>query len=310
MLGLGAFALPHAAFADVQTVQILPPGRSACTPPAISGFTPYIYEGGMHSFEFYVSDASYVAVAGLVGETPVPFYYVSRRNMDGTLRIHVDLPTTNIRTNTPIQITMLSMAAPGLPTCLSAFSTSVSRETTPAAHDAQERPTPKPLTENTGKMPEIAVAPKEEASGATPVTTQKEDFGRETEKKESATKNPIVSAFSTLGQVVVSMCSAKETTKRLWAFLVAVFALLIVGIVFGTLPAISNFSPVYMKLAAIAIPLILLAGLWVLSPACRPGVWPLFALTALSVAAAYGVFQDTKFVQGVIQLPPGTPPRN
>src|SRR3989344_5417979 len=98
----------HGAEVAVQTAQLLPPGANTCAPAVVSGFTPYMYEGALHSFEFTVADSSYVAIVASVGSIDIPFNQMSRQVTQSGVRIHADLATTPIRAALPITVTMLS----------------------------------------------------------------------------------------------------------------------------------------------------------------------------------------------------------
>src|SRR3989344_6150595 len=74
---ISAFPVQTSAL-EVSTQQVLPPGGSACAPTSAVNFTPYIYEGELHSFEFTLPDASYVALLGSVGHTPISSQQMTR----------------------------------------------------------------------------------------------------------------------------------------------------------------------------------------------------------------------------------------
>src|SRR5262245_23671225 len=97
-IAFGSPSQTHAAELGAQTAQLLPLGQAnACPQLGVSGLTPYIYNGALHSFEFNVTDASYVSIAGSVGGKDVPFYQMVRRAAPGGgLRVHVDIATTPV----------------------------------------------------------------------------------------------------------------------------------------------------------------------------------------------------------------------
>ena len=111
---------------STQTMQVLPVGGNACAPVSATNFTSYIYDGALHSFEFTLPDPSYVALIGSAGNTPISFQTMTRRTdtITGSLRVHVDIPTTPILGMLPIRVTLLS-ARTGSPVCLMVVSISV-----------------------------------------------------------------------------------------------------------------------------------------------------------------------------------------
>ena len=108
-----------------QTAQVLPVGGNSCAPVSVANFTPYVYDGALHSFDFTISDPSYVALMGSVGNTSIPFSLMTRRvDASGVLRVHVDIGTTPIRGTLPIKVTLLSSRT-GSPVCLTVASMSL-----------------------------------------------------------------------------------------------------------------------------------------------------------------------------------------
>lgn len=297
VFALGIFVLPGAASADVATKQVLPPGGTSCITPSVYGFKAYEYDGALHSFEFFVSDASYVAVSGAAGGAQVPFFYASRRNVDGSMRIHIDLPTTSLDSALPIQIAMLSASNPSTPTCLSVFTTSVSGKTS-SQKPARQQP------EKSAEQTTPAAILEEGASVSRETDT--DDVSRETSEKSplksGAAAGFITSAFTSLSGIVSSMCTPSDGPMRLWAFLLALYALLLIGTVFGSFQAIGPVEPTHLKWGGVALPLILFAAFWYLAESCRPGIWPIAILALFAGAAGYGLTKET-WTQSVLQLP-------
>src|SRR3989344_2331414 len=129
LVGLTLPSKTFAAEVSVQTAQLLPPGSNTCAPLPVSGFTPYVYNGALHAFEFSVSDSSYVAIAGSAGNTSIPFNQMTRRiEASGTLRVHADMATTPIRGSLTVNVTMLSSKGAGQPVCISIISTTIDAE--------------------------------------------------------------------------------------------------------------------------------------------------------------------------------------
>src|SRR3989344_8081280 len=114
---------PSSISADIvgtQTRALIAVAGSACVPLSAYGFTPYVYDGALHSFEFTVPDSSYVALTGTVGNTPIPFQFMTRRgDAADALRVHVDISTTPIHGMLPLSVTLLSAQGTGQSVCMS-----------------------------------------------------------------------------------------------------------------------------------------------------------------------------------------------
>lgn len=119
-------AMPNGARAatDVVVRQVLPPRAQTCPSLDASDVRPHVYGGALHSFDILISDSLYVAVGGSVGDARLSFQYMTRwRQVDGSLRIHVDVETTSLHAAVPVRITLLSTSTGGRPiTCIAVIS--------------------------------------------------------------------------------------------------------------------------------------------------------------------------------------------
>ena len=133
MFSVAFAAFPGGAAADISSVrtqQLLPVGGNTCTPLSAYDFAPYVYDKTLHSFAFTVSNSSYVALAGSVGGTSVPFYLMTRHgDAMGALRVHVDIPTTPVSEGLLLSVTLVSAQGGGQPVCMSTVSMMVSGTT-------------------------------------------------------------------------------------------------------------------------------------------------------------------------------------
>ncbi len=262
-----------------ETSQVLPPGGSSCAPMSATDFTPYIYDGALHSFEFTVRDASYVALVGSVGNTSLPFHVMTRRvDASGSLRIHVDIATTPIRGTLPIQITLLS-ARVGQPVCLGVVSINVgsgpTQPRTPVAYTAPASPKP-----SKGIVP-ASLAPSSTSTTPTPTTQQT--------VATSATVTP--SVIGTMQSPLRNICASEASAYRLWLILLVLFTIVVGGALWAEFPMSLPWARTPERVATLILSLLLLLlAFWYLSVACRAALWlPLlaFLIAVLGLLAAF-----------------------
>src|SRR6185503_20384579 len=105
------FCLPLHAHAEtsVRVSGAIPPNADPrnCSALQVSEVHPYIYDGALHSFEFTISNPSYVALGGSVGDESVDFQYITRWLDGNTLRIHVDVASVSLANDLPLQVVLL-----------------------------------------------------------------------------------------------------------------------------------------------------------------------------------------------------------
>lgn len=272
---------PTLASADViasQTAQILPLGSNNCAPVSATGFTPYIYDGSLHSFEFTLSDSSYVALLGSVGNTSIPFNQMTRNAApNGGVRIHVDITTTRIMGTVPLQVTLLS-ARTGQPVCVSIVSMSVG--TGPVATQNIPVYTP-PVSAPTTPVRPSTPSSKPVATSTTPVAT---------------TSAPIASTSAT-GSVIGTqnplkdLCASETSAYRLWVILLVLYALIVGAALWAEFPMSLSWARTPERIATIILVLLLLLlAFWYFSVSCRAALWmPLlaFLIAVLGLLAAF-----------------------
>ena len=297
---------PKAIFAaevSVQTAQLLPPGLNTCAPLAVSGFTPFVYENALDSFELTLQDNSYVAIAASVGNENVPFNQIGRFvDSSGQIRIHADIVSTPLHGTLPITITLISAKA-GQPVCASSVITSVGSgpvvslpvPTTPSTPSK-----PKPPTSPTSTSKPAPAAPVKPATPSTTVS------GGKTSTSGSATVGTKVGT-GTAG-VLKNICSTSNA-PRLWGILLFVYAVLVAAVVFGQtrMPAMMRSQEAIA--ATIVIPFLLLFGLWYFAESCRINAWAPAIATVIALVGLSVAFWDKPKssgpTQGVINLPSG-----
>ena len=306
-------AFPSAIAADTistETRQVFPTGSNTCVPLSAYSFTPYIYEGALHSFEFTVPDNSYVALTGSVGNTAIPFRFMTRRgDAADALRVHVDISTTPIPGMLPLSVTLMS-ARGGQSVCMS----TVVMTTSSASISSSATP-PQTSTEVMGASvpPVTVVEPQPISTIEEPVLTPDDTVAIEEpagEVSDSAasigtdaeTTAPTTSTTSTKGEVVASLnlasiqdrivesCVAEDGASRLWILLLATYAIVTAIAVFAKLPASRMYSA-GQRTATVVTPFVLLLGFWYFVESCRTSWAPVVAILVV-LAGLIGVFWD------------------
>lgn len=294
---------PSFASADevsVQTAQILPVGSNTCAPAAVSGFTPYVYNGTLDAFEFTVSDSSYVAIAATIGNTSIPFNQMTRRSeSSGAVRIHGDLTSTRVGNGLPVSVTMLSAKGAGQPVCLTSITTLVTADgelsIAPPAPAPAPAPKPTPVS-TTAPKPKPVPAPAPTPVSKTPTSTAV--------KPITATS----AAFATTQSILKNMCTGAGA-DRLWFVLLALFAAVVAFAVFGQAQLPPALRTQEWTAAAIVVPFLLLFGLWYFVESCRTTPWvpviaTVIALAGLGIAFwERGAVKKVQPTQTVINLP-------
>ncbi len=290
VLAISAFTIFFATFpvkafaldAEAQTRQLLPVGGSSCTAVSATNFTPYVYDGALHSFEFTVSDASYVAVLGSVGDTPLSFQLMTRKtDPSGMLRMHVDIETTPISGTLPLKITMLS-ARSGNPVCLTVVSASVnSGLVTPQSNPVVSTiPTSPTSVSAAPTTPSVTSAPKPSSSNPVPTTQQV----LTTSTSEGSMVGAVQNAFGKL-------CATEASAYRLWLVLLVLYILIVGAVLWAEFPMSMPWARTPERIATIILGLLLLLlAFWYLSISCRAALWmPLlaFLVAVLGLLAAF-----------------------
>ena len=280
----------HAAAQSIstQTQQLLPLGPSTCGAVVATDFTPYIYDGALHSFEFSLPDPSYVAIIGTVGDASIPFQVMTRKvSSAGVLRVHVDTPTTPVTGTLPIVVTLLS-ARQGQPVCAAIVSMSVGSG--PVVVKSPVKPIvqkPVPIKKPISISPPRPVPPKVPStpkSPSVPSTTT-------VPAKATTTVTSATSVVSTVQSQLRSICASDTSAYRLWLILLVLYALIVGVALWAEFPMSLPWARTPERVATIILVLLLLLlGFWYFSVSCRAALWmPLvaFLIAVLGLLAAF-----------------------
>ena len=270
---------------NTQTQQILPLGANTCAPISAVNFTPYIYNGSLDSFDFIVSDPSYVAVLGSVGNTSIPLHSMTRStDVSGAIRSHFDINSTPLIGSVPVTVTLLS-ARTGAPVCAAVVSVNI------GSGPVVSIPVPSAPSSNVpvqSKPTAVTVTPSPVAS-APATNTPAPGAGQGsmitgTATEQSATGTILNNPFKTL-------CASEASAYRLWLILLVLYALVVGGLLWLEFPMSWNWAKTPERVASIILVLlVLLLAFWYLSSACRAALWmPLlaFLIAILGLLAAF-----------------------
>lgn len=296
---------PTLASADTissQTGQVLPiGGNTACPQILATNLTPYVYDGALHSFEFTVPDASYVAVAGSVGGSSIPFNLMTRWGApSGALKVHVDIATTPIRGTLPLTVTMLSSHGAGQPVCVTTVSMGVGSgpiQTTPAA-PAPSVPTSGtyvPPTSGTGAGKGTTQGGTSGASAGIPkVTGTAKSAGTSSTssgKSASATQTPIT--LGSLQNLAAKACATPLAAQRTWLVLLLVYILIVGAALWAEYPMSVPAMRTPERVAAIILVLLLLLlGFWYFSASCRTALWMPLVAVVIAILGLLAAFRN------------------
>ncbi len=283
--GLALFAffmLPTSAFAlqvQSQTAQLLPPGGSSCAPITITSVTPYVYSDGLNSFEFTVSDPSYVAVLASVGKVTEPLNFITRyADPSGGVRVHVDINSTPVGQTVPTVVTLLS-ARPGAPVCAAVVAIDFSAGASNVVPAVSQSAAPAYPTATTDRQRPAAASPTGHI-GATPTTGASQ-----------ASAAIGVAAGIATPLTIKPLCSSDAVAYRTWLMLLVLYAVLVGGLLWLEFPLSWTWARTPERLATIILAaLVLLLGFWYFSISCRAALWmPLlaFLISILGLLAAF-----------------------
>lgn len=274
-----------------QTAQVLPAatGNAACPQIIASNLTPYIYNGALHSFEFTVPDASYVAVAGSIGGTGIPFNLMTRWSAPGgALKVHVDVATTPIYGTLPLTVTLLSSQGAGHPVCVTTVSIGV------GAGPIQRSPTTSPSAPATLPVSSTYTPPKTTGTPDTSSSQPSQASNTPSSSTAAATSGMSTSAgavMSSISSALQSACATPIAAQRTWLVLLLLYMLVVGLALWAEFPMSLPAMRTPERVAAIILVLLLaLLGFWYFSASCRAALWmPLVAalIAVLGLLAAY-----------------------
>lgn len=286
------FAAPstsHAATA-IATNQVLPPNQQTCPVVGATDITPYVYDGALNSFDITVSDPSYVAISGTVGDTPVSFEYMTRWfDANGGVRMHVDLPSIALTRDMPVTITLVSAHPKGSPiTCIATVTTVV-----PAVNGYIPQPTPSvPASGNTGSntVPthQQPAYPWNHISYTQPTKPVSAPATHgPTATTATTTHIPaLVTATHSLGDV----CTSKGGPAKLWTALLVLYAIFVwvIAVMRGKDLESSDWNVGLVVAAFLG-----LLFFWYISAVCRTGSWAPILATIIACTGLIALTQST-----------------
>jgi hypothetical protein len=273
------FVSPAHADTAVAVSQILPQGAQTCPVLGATDITPYIYDGMLDSFDITISDASYVAVAAQVGDTAVPFTQMTRWFDQQTgMRIHADLPSTNLASDLPITVTLVSAHAGNTPiTCVAML-----RAVVPAIVPAQPTPST-PVTTGTSQTPSATTAqyPWSHISYPTPSVTP------HTKPSNTGTSAPqLVTATHALG----TTCGTQNGPTKLWVVLCVLYAVFVW--LLASQAGLGDKESRDWNVALVVAGFLALLFFWYISAACRTGSWAPILATVIACAGLIALTQS------------------
>lgn len=279
----------NAAQVTAQTVQLLPPGLNVCQPIVTPEFKEYVYEGELHSFDLYVLDPSYVAVAVSVGETELPFTFITRSfDASGKLRMHVDTPSIPLQETHPIVLTLIS-SLPGSPTCMTQVMVQLDGEQSFSATQKAHQPA---VSKQTIQPKKISVAPQMKQQGI-----EKKQAGKAASDSvlDGVATGTSVAQMGTLEKI----CETSGGAARLWTILLAVYFLIIAATILALPEGRPSTQSSVLLAIAIGGPLLVLLSVWKAAPSCHAGAWTL--VTALLIAGT-GIILGFRYHPSVAKL--------
>ena len=263
---------PFATHADEiasHTAQILPPGaNTACPHIPVTSYKNNIYQGALNSFDVTISDPTYVAVVGSVGNMSIPFQYMTRSvDQLGNLTYHVDTPSVSVGKSLVVSMVLLSSKGVNTPVCAATVSITI------GAKVAASAPTRHVSNGTAGKTATL------------PTSVTGKVLGEPTKSPGSegqAEQQTVVS--SGVHSTLQKMCDTVNGATRLWTVLLAVYLLIIAATVLAQPTARPDDQSAFLMGAAIVVPLGVLLAVWLTTPSCRIGAWVPIASLLIAVA--------------------------
>ncbi|PIR82560.1 hypothetical protein COU20_02060 [Candidatus Kaiserbacteria bacterium CG10_big_fil_rev_8_21_14_0_10_59_10] len=289
-IGLAAVA-PTSALADtVQTLPILPV-TGQCNAVSVTNFTPYIYDGELHSFDITVRPSSYVGIAASVGDRSYPFSQITRlgTGVAEEVRMHVDVARMPLGRAVDVSVTMLEGRGVGHTVCMTVATFTVgpvsgasayvppSAPSVPASQPAAQPPAPTP----TPPPPSVSDSDENGDGAATSIPP--------TATGTNVFPPDAVTLLSSMRDRFESWCEASAgPVSPLLGLLALLYAL--------GMGALAYWKPKEVLAsqgrvaAAILVPLVLLLLVWLSFETCREERWfplALIVIAALGYAALY-----------------------
>lgn len=271
----------HADAVTVQTAQLLPLGANTCTSVTVPSYKTYVYDNAVDSMDIYVSDASYVAIAGTIGDQSVSFRYMTRRvDSSGTLRVHMDTPSIPVGHIHSMRLTLVS-SQPGKPTCIAQVTIVPTWQTGTATGHA---------------------SPAQGVSRA--VDVHRSIGGNMVPAEQSTSTGVLEAALSQQGRgFLKNICEGEGASSRLWTILLAVYFLIIAAAILALPDARPDRITVSLFVLVVLLPLLGLVTFWKVALTCRGTPWPLvISFTIAIMGLAVGFRHHPRFVQAIAQI--------
>ncbi len=277
-----ASAAEMSANASAQTVQLLPPNvGNTCPQLQTPIFKAYVYDNAVNSFDVTIADPSYVAIAGTIGETQIPFNLMTRFvDASGILHMHVDTEAVSVRGTLPVTLTLLSVR-PDKTVCAATISATLVGS---SSGSSVSSPTGSGSGQSTYTPP---------AKGQKPVMGKPDVVGGIID-----TKSPDGEVVKSVGiqNALAMVCATASGATRLWTVLLAVYLLIVAATILAQPSNKPSDQSSVLLGAAIVIPLIVLLGVWGSAASCRVGMWaPIAALAIAAVGFALGFRNHNQF---------------
>ena len=247
-LFIGIYSVPVAAHADT----------ISCNTPVIGDFTPYVYNGHLDSFDYYVTDptgTSYVPLATTINGKSIDLNYVSvwhTANSD-SVKVHVDVPDElYLAANLTIAIGSLQVTQGPPPICISqaVFHVNLPGSYTPVPVGTN----PNPISSN----PTPVTTPTPVVSNPIPVVSNPTPVGGETATTSTTTP-------------VLSVGGACYTLNVWWLLLLALLDILVSIALLLLMSFIANSNG--RLIAAVLIPPAVFIAIWYFINTCHGAIW-------------------------------------
>ncbi len=254
-----------------------------CVSPKIQNFTPYIYDGELHSFEYTVSGSENpLVVATVVGERGIEYRYTTQRRGEGLSRVHVDVPGWYGFSGDTRIVASVATGADAHCWSVAEFRVKLSGPTKSAATVTAitpvATPTVKPRTETPPSPKGVRILDNTTSAGTPPAPTAPKDSEEPISSDASLTREMItsISAFFGAG---ASKNQCRDLPQSAWiALLIAIIVALLV--VIDRLPYLLKGNGVQFAISHLIVFVVALT-LWFIFDGCRSHRWFPIAVTVL-----------------------------
>ncbi len=255
----------------------------ACATPKIQDFTPYIYDGELHSFEYTVMGSENpLVVATVVGERGIEYRYTTQRRLDGSSRVHVDVPGWYGFSGDTRIVVSVATGADARCWGVAEFRVKLdgpTKSAAPITATAQVAPPPaKPRAETPPPPKDVSVLDNTVPAGTPSTPTTPTDSEEKISSDASLTRAMITSISAFFG-ANASKNQCRDLPQSAWiALLVAVVVALL--IVIDRLPYLLKGNGVQFAVSLLFVFVVALA-LWFVFDGCRSHRWFPIAVTVL-----------------------------